>query len=116
MKNILVGLALLSFFIAGCSIEEKEYEIVEMYRIEEVEENGIFTTRKRTNEYVEFIYKDEGKLKKNKVLRGRIKIAEESKVTHSFVHGLRLHLTPDDYNDFLTVPLVPFIPSEEMEE
>ena len=54
----------IAFLLFGCGCEEtKEYELLTLRMYEEIEEDGLFTTKRNSTWYIEYTYKTENGVK-----------------------------------------------------
>lgn len=90
MKDKIITVIIFTAFIIGticlfksCEYKEtQEYEIVSARVWEDIEERGVFTTKKEVTTYIEIIYKTEDNYEKINVYPNSIFIEPETKVVH----------------------------------
>lgn len=106
MKKITTALLILviTFSLFGCGYEEtKEYELLTIRRYEEIEEDGLITTKSNSTWFIEYTYNTENGIKRysfDESFDFYYEISEENKVVlEENDFSPTLHITLEMYKD-----------------
>lgn len=101
-SNLLIGLLTVLVLAAPLLFLNKEtsvYDIESSVSYQSHEESGVFTTKKKTREYVDVIFIAEEGIKKINTQRYLVKIGDKSKVVYKKWNvGRDVYLTVEDYH------------------